>query len=123
MMKFILSGFRVKFRFNYFAAFSLVVEVSPKKGLFRIGDREIVRCAMKDCAQTPSFSWVSLVDRPLYADIQNSESESVITYNSVASQHENTLQCKVACGGQVKQGKVTIKVYGKSNSLVLRQTF
>lgn len=96
--------------------------MSPKQAMFRIGDRETVRCAVKDCAQTPSFSWISLEDRPLYADIQNRGSESVITYLSVESHHENTLQCKVACGGQLKQGKVTIKVFGKSCSSAYRQT-
>lgn len=90
--------------------------MAPKKPMFRIGDHETVRCTAKDCAQTPSFSWISLQDRPLYAGINNRGSESVITYKSIETHHENTLQCKVTCGDQLKQGKVTIKVYGKSNS-------
>lgn len=106
--------------FSFFAAFAWVVEVSPKSPLFKIGERETVTCAVRDCAKTPSFSWISLQDRPLYADIQNRGSESVITYNSVDSHHDNTLQCKVTCDDQLKQGKVTIKVYGKSDSSELQ---
>ncbi|KAL2089280.1 hypothetical protein ACEWY4_013968 [Coilia grayii] len=79
--------------------------------MFRVGDRETVRCTVKECAHTPHITWEGKEDRPLFVEILTRDSESVLLYKSVQRHHENRLQCKASCEGQEKIDQVTVKVF------------
>lgn len=68
---------------------------------------------MSECPEDVLFSWISLEDKPLYAQAKFSSKESVLIYNSVTKEHENEIQCRARCKGVPKQAKATIKVYCK----------
>ncbi|XP_063056830.1 vascular cell adhesion protein 1b [Engraulis encrasicolus] len=93
------------------AVLSFSVEVSPKKAVFRIGDRETVVCRVKGCDGPATFMWEGKEDRPLFVDKSETSEEAQLAYSSVQKHHENQLVCRAKCGEQVKQRQVTVKVF------------
>ncbi|XP_034164365.2 vascular cell adhesion protein 1 isoform X2 [Pangasianodon hypophthalmus] len=89
----------------------LKVELSPKKPLFRVGDRQELTCRMIKCSEKMTFSWSSLQDKPLYAEPQTTSTESTLVFKSVSKNIENKIQCKATCQGMIKQAAVTVRVY------------
>ncbi|KAB5559069.1 hypothetical protein PHYPO_G00024620 [Pangasianodon hypophthalmus] len=90
---------------------SFKVELSPKKPLFRVGDRQELTCRMIKCSEKMTFSWSSLEDKPLYAEPQTSSTESTLVFKSVSKNNEDMIQCKATCQGTSKQAAVTVRVY------------
>ncbi|XP_053094265.1 vascular cell adhesion protein 1 isoform X3 [Pangasianodon hypophthalmus] len=90
---------------------SFKVELSPKKPLFRVGDRQELTCRTSKCSDKMTFSWSSLEDKPLYAEPQTSSTESTLVFKSVSENTENKIQCKATCLGMLKQAAVTVRVY------------
>ncbi|MCI4383380.1 hypothetical protein PGIGA_G00025930 [Pangasianodon gigas] len=90
---------------------SFEVELSPKKPLFRVGDRQELTCRTSKCSEKMTFSWIGLEDKPLYAETQTSSTESTLVFKSVSKHNEDTIQCKATCQGVSKQAAVTVRVY------------
>lgn len=91
----------------------LVVDVVPRRPLFRLGERQQLVCSVLDCPVTPSVSWSPLDDRPLTAAVRTNGSQSVMTFNPVQTNHEGSLLCRVICGGETRQIKTLVQVYCK----------
>ncbi|KAM9503343.1 vascular cell adhesion protein 1-like isoform 1-T1 [Salvelinus alpinus] len=99
-------------------AFAFHVELKPKSAFFRVGDRQELRCSVKDCNEKVTMSWALLGDKPMFAKIHTSGSESVAAFDPVMTVHDDILLCKVSCGALTKQQRVVVKVYS-----ALRSTF
>ncbi|CAB1314192.1 unnamed protein product [Coregonus sp. 'balchen'] len=92
-------------------AFAFHVELKPKSAFFRVGDRQQLRCSVKDCNEKVTISWALLGDKPMFAKIHTSGSESVADFDPVMTVHDDTLLCKVSCGALTKQQRAVVKVY------------
>ncbi|XP_035654961.1 vascular cell adhesion protein 1-like [Oncorhynchus keta] len=92
-------------------AFAFHVELKPKSAFFRVGDRQELRCSVKDCNEKVTMSWALLGDKPMFAKIHTSGSESVAAFDPVMTVHDDILLCKVSCGALTKQQRVVVKVY------------
>ncbi|KAK3562332.1 hypothetical protein QTP86_033464 [Hemibagrus guttatus] len=88
------------------------VELSPKKPLFRVGDRQKLTCQVNWCSGTVTFTWGNVEDKPLYAEVQPfpNESKSTLVFKSVQERIENTIVCKAKCEGQRMSTQATVKV-------------
>lgn len=101
-------------------AAALQMDLTPKKALFKVGDREELKCSMTECPGDVKFSWISLEDKPLYAEYkQISSKESVIMFNSVTKDHANRIQCRATCKDVSKQATATVKVYSFAKDPVI----
>ncbi|KAI4872946.1 hypothetical protein NFI96_023629 [Prochilodus magdalenae] len=100
-------------------AAALQVDLSPRKVLFKVGDREEFRCSMNECPESVKFSWSSLRDKPLYADLKSSSKESVLIFNSVTKDHENRIQCTAKCQDVSKQATAIVNVYSFAKDPVI----
>ncbi|KAK3533251.1 hypothetical protein QTP70_014341 [Hemibagrus guttatus] len=96
----------------YTAVSSQKVELSPKKPLFRVGDRQKLTCQVNWCSGTVTFTWGNVEDKPLYAEVQPfpNESKSTLVFKSVQERIENTIVCKAKCEGQRMSTQATVKV-------------
>lgn len=112
----IMNGNSNSFLF-YISAFAFHVELKPKSAFFRVGDRQELRCSVKDCNEKVTMSWALLGDKPMFAKIHTSGSESVAAFDPVMTVHDDILLCKVSCGALTKQQRVVVKVYCKSIKL------
>ncbi|KAL1251420.1 hypothetical protein QQF64_019216 [Cirrhinus molitorella] len=83
----------------------------PPKVLFKVGDRRDLTCSMSSCPEKVKFVWTTLEDRPIFATIVSRDRESVLVFDNVMKNHENTILCKATCGKETKQAKTEIKVY------------
>ncbi|KAI2650447.1 Vascular cell adhesion protein 1 [Labeo rohita] len=83
----------------------------PSKVLFKVGDRRELTCSILSCPETVKFVWTPLEDRPIFATVKPQDKESMLVFDSVMKNHENTILCKATCGKETKQAKTTIKVY------------
>ncbi|KAI7791251.1 vascular cell adhesion protein 1b [Triplophysa rosa] len=83
----------------------------PPKVVFKMGDRRELTCSMRSCPGELKFVWTPLEDKPLFAAVKNKPTESVLIFENVTRNHENTVLCKATCGKETKQAKTTIKVY------------
>ncbi|KAL1023191.1 hypothetical protein UPYG_G00037490 [Umbra pygmaea] len=92
-------------------AFAFQVELKPKTALFRVGDREELRCSVKGCSNSVTISWASLEDKPIFAKINTTGLESVVVFDPVKITHDDSLLCKASCGGMNKQQRTNVKVY------------
>lgn len=90
---------------------SFNVELSPKKPLFRVGDRQELMCQMSQCSGEMTFSWSNLEDKPLYGEIQTSLPKSTLIFKSANKNIENKIQCTANCQGKRKQAAATVRVY------------
>lgn len=95
-----------------FKAASHKVDLPPEV-VFKMGDRRELACSMRSCPGELTFVWASLEDKPLFVDVENKPTESVLIFENVTKNHENTVLCKATCGKETKQAKTTIKVYCK----------
>ncbi|KAM3876310.1 vascular cell adhesion protein 1b [Diretmus argenteus] len=77
---------------------TLHVDLKPRKALFRVGDRQELRCSAQGCPERVTISWALLEDKPMTAEIHTTGLESVATFDPVMIEHEATLLCKVSCG-------------------------
>ncbi|XP_051977865.1 vascular cell adhesion protein 1-like [Xyrauchen texanus] len=100
------------------AAVSHMVELTPRV-LFKVGGRREVMCSMRSCLEKVKFVWTSLEDKPLYATVTNHNTESVLIFDNVTKNHENTILCKATCGKETKQAKTTIRVYSFPSNPVI----
>ncbi|XP_066504328.1 vascular cell adhesion protein 1b [Hoplias malabaricus] len=100
-------------------AAALQVDLSPRKALFKVGNREELKCSMNECPEDVKFSWISLDDKPLYAAFKISSNESVMIFNSVTKDHENIIQCKARCKDKTKQATANVKVYSFAKDPVI----
>ncbi|TRY94406.1 hypothetical protein DNTS_027945 [Danionella cerebrum] len=100
------------------AVVSHVLELPPRV-LFKVGDRTELTCSMLSCPEKVKFVWTTLKDKPTFASVQTKEKESVLVFDIVAKNHENTLLCTATCGKETKQAKTEIKVYSFPNNPVL----
>lgn len=66
----------------------------PPQVLFKVGDRRQLSCRMSSCSEKVKFAWTTLEDRPIFAKIDTQDKESVLVFDSVMKNHENTLLCK-----------------------------
>jgi len=66
---------------------------------------------MSSCPEKVTFTWTSLEDKPLFASFNTMDRESVMVFENVTKQHENTIVCKATCEGKTKQATTKIKVY------------
>ncbi|XP_016131550.1 vascular cell adhesion protein 1-like [Sinocyclocheilus grahami] len=83
----------------------------PSKVLFKVGDRRELTCSMSSCPEKVKFVWTSLEDRPIFAAIDSQDRESVLVFDNVMKNHENTIVCKATCEQETKQATTKIKVY------------
>uniref|UniRef100_A0A8C1IEJ5 Vascular cell adhesion protein 1-like n=1 Tax=Cyprinus carpio TaxID=7962 RepID=A0A8C1IEJ5_CYPCA len=83
----------------------------PSKVLFKVGDRRKLSCSMSSCPEKVKFVWTTLEDKPIFATIDKRDRESVLVFDSVMKNHENTILCKATCGKETKQAKTEIKIY------------
>ncbi|XP_036442454.1 vascular cell adhesion protein 1b [Colossoma macropomum] len=100
-------------------AAALQMNLSPKKVLYKVGDREEIKCSMNECPEEVKFSWGSLGDKPLYADYKTSPKESVLIFSSVTKDHENIIKCTAKCKEVSKQATATVKVYSFAKDPVI----
>uniref|UniRef100_UPI0037E7853A vascular cell adhesion protein 1b n=1 Tax=Semicossyphus pulcher TaxID=241346 RepID=UPI0037E7853A len=98
----------------------LRVDVIPRSPLLRLGERGQLVCLVQECPTMPSVSWSLLGDRPLGASISTNRTQSVVTFDPVMLEHEGALLCKVGCGGENRQIKVSVKVYSLPSAPVIR---
>lgn len=101
----------------FISAFAFHMELKPKSALLKVGDRHELQCSVKDCNEKVSISWALLEDKPMFAKIHTSGSESVAVFDPVATAHDDTLLCKGSCGESTKQHRAVVKVYCTSNLL------
>lgn len=87
------------------------MDVSPRRPLLKLGERQQLVCQVHDCLRTLSVSWSLLGDRPLTATVTTNESHSVLTFDPVMIEHEGSLLCRVNCGGEGRQVKSSVHVY------------
>lgn len=66
---------------------------------------------MSSCPEKVKFVWTTLEDKPIFATIDKRDRESVLVFDSVMKNHENTILCKATCGKETKQAKTEIKIY------------
>ncbi|XP_064790902.1 vascular cell adhesion protein 1-like isoform X2 [Oncorhynchus masou masou] len=92
-------------------AFAFHMELKPKNALLKVGDRHELQCSVKDCNEKVTISWALLEDKPVFAKINTSGSESVAVFDPVATAHDDTLLCKGSCGESTKQQRAVVKVY------------
>ncbi|KAA0712156.1 Vascular cell adhesion protein 1 [Triplophysa tibetana] len=83
----------------------------PREVVFKMGDRRELTCSMRSCPGELTFVWSSLEDKPLFVDVENKPTESVLIFENVTRNHENTVVCTATCGMETKQAKTAIKVY------------
>lgn len=81
------------------------------KALFKVGDRSELACRMSSCPEKVKFVWTSLEDKPLFATFITKDKESVMVFENVTTNHENSIVCKASCGKETKQATTTITVY------------
>ncbi|XP_029001999.1 vascular cell adhesion protein 1b [Betta splendens] len=89
----------------------LQVSVSPRRPLFRLGERQQLVCSVRDCPTTPSISWSQLGDQPLTTPISTNWTQSVMTFDPVTMEHEGALLCKVKCEEETRQIRTSVEVY------------
>ncbi|XP_045898209.1 vascular cell adhesion protein 1-like, partial [Micropterus dolomieu] len=89
----------------------LGVDVSPKRPLLRLGERQQLVCHVQQCPEMPIVSWSLMGDRPLTASVSTNRTHSVVTFDPVMMEHEGLLLCKVSCGGENRQIKTSVQVY------------
>lgn len=87
------------------------MDVTPKRPLLKLGERQQLVCQVHDCVRTLGVSWSLLGDRPLTATVTTNESHSVLTFDPVMIEHEGALLCRVTCGGEGRQVKSSVHVY------------
>lgn len=83
----------------------------PSKALFKVGDRRELACRMSSCPEKVKFVWTSLEDKPLFANFHTEDKESVMVFENVSTNHENTIVCRGSCGKDPKQANTAITVY------------
>ncbi|XP_067271895.1 vascular cell adhesion protein 1b [Pseudorasbora parva] len=83
----------------------------PSKVLFKLGERRELACRMSSCQEKVTFMWTSLEDKPLFASAINKDRESVMVFENVTKNHENTIMCKAFCGKEIKRKTVVVTVY------------
>ncbi|KAG1945799.1 vascular cell adhesion protein 1b [Pimephales promelas] len=83
----------------------------PSEALIKVGDRRELTCSMSSCPEKVTFTWTSLEDKPLFASFNTMDRESVMVFENVTKQHENTIVCKATCERKTKQATTKIKVY------------
>lgn len=66
---------------------------------------------MSSCPEKVKFAWTAIEDKPLYATVNMKDRESVLVFENVTQNHENTIVCKASCGEESKQAKTKITVY------------
>ncbi|XP_065101158.1 vascular cell adhesion protein 1b isoform X4 [Paramisgurnus dabryanus] len=93
--------------------------VMPSEVWFKMGDRRTLTCSMRSCPGEVKFSWTSLEDKPLFATVDNKHAESLLIFESVMKNHENTVVCKATCGKDSKQATAAIKVYSFQRNPVI----
>lgn len=83
----------------------------PSYVLFKVGDRRNLTCSMSSCPEKVKFVWRSLEDKPLFAAIKSQDKESVLIFDNVMKDYENSIVCKAICQEETKQATTKIKVY------------
>ncbi|XP_016137744.1 vascular cell adhesion protein 1-like [Sinocyclocheilus grahami] len=83
----------------------------PSKVLFKVGDRRELTCSMSSCPEKVKFVWTTIEDRPLFTTTDSRDRESVMVFDSVMKNHENTILCKATCGKETKHAPTTVTVY------------
>ncbi|XP_073718410.1 vascular cell adhesion protein 1b isoform X2 [Misgurnus anguillicaudatus] len=91
----------------------------PSEVLFKVGDRRTLTCSLPSCPERVTFSWTALEDKPLYADMESKHTQSLLIFENVTNNHENTVVCKATCGKDSKQGKTAIRVYSFQRNPVI----
>ncbi|XP_043079141.1 vascular cell adhesion protein 1b isoform X2 [Puntigrus tetrazona] len=91
----------------------------PPQVLFKVGERRELTCNMSSCPEKVKFVWTPLEDKPIFATIDSRDKASVMVFDSVRTNHENTILCKATCGKQTKQARTTIKVYSFPSNPVI----
>lgn len=66
---------------------------------------------MSSCPETVKFAWNSLEDKPLFATVNTKDKESVLVFENVTTNHENSIVCRAYCGKETKQATTVITVY------------
>ncbi|KAM8875744.1 vascular cell adhesion protein 1b [Spinachia spinachia] len=89
----------------------LNVEVSPRRPLFKLGERQQLVCRVWDCPTMPSVSWSVPGDRPLRASTSPNRTWSVMTFDPIIIEDEGSLLCKVICGEEKKHIRTSVRVY------------
>lgn len=92
----------------------LRVDVFPRTPLLRLGEGHQLVCQVHDCPRMPTLSWSLLDDRPFMGEVRTNGTRSVVTFDPVMMEHEGALLCRVRCGGESRQVKSSVSVYGES---------
>ncbi|XP_007240168.3 vascular cell adhesion protein 1b [Astyanax mexicanus] len=100
-------------------AAALQIDLTPKKALFKVGDREELKCSVTECPGEVKFSWIALEDKPLYAVFKYLSKESVMIFNSVTKHHANKIKCTATCQDVSKQATATVEVYSFARDPVI----
>ncbi|XP_061894328.1 vascular cell adhesion protein 1b [Entelurus aequoreus] len=108
---FLLSGVVVQ---------GLQVDISPRKPVFKLGERHQLLCSVRECGAVPAVTWTLLGDRPLTATVESGRAHSVVTFDPVGMEHEGIVLCKVTCGQQHKLGKANVHVYAFPSDPVIK---
>ncbi|KAJ7993264.1 hypothetical protein DPEC_G00270640 [Dallia pectoralis] len=90
-------------------AFTFHVEIKPQREVFRVGDRQELKCFATDCKKEVTVTWSLLLDKPISA--QTSADGSELVFDPVKVDHEETLMCRVKCGDEVKQKRKDVEVF------------
>uniref|UniRef100_A0A8C1LK05 Vascular cell adhesion molecule 1b n=1 Tax=Cyprinus carpio TaxID=7962 RepID=A0A8C1LK05_CYPCA len=91
----------------------------PSNVLFKVGDRRNLTCSMSSCPEKVKFVWRSLEDKPLFAAIKSQDKESVLIFDNVMKDLENSIVCKATCQKETKQATTKIKVYSFPSNPVI----
>ncbi|KAM9408383.1 vascular cell adhesion protein 1b [Pholidichthys leucotaenia] len=97
----------------------LHVDVSPRRALFRLGDRQQMLCFFQDCPTMPTVSWSVLGDRPFTGSVTTNGTHSMVTFDPVMTEHEGLLLCTVSCGDQRRQVTASVQVYSFPSAPVI----
>ncbi|XP_056304059.1 vascular cell adhesion protein 1b [Danio aesculapii] len=91
----------------------------PRSVLFKVGDRNELRCSMLSCPEKVKFVWTALEDKPIFATPKTGDKETVLIFDNVMKNHANAIMCRATCGKETKELITEVKVYSFPRNPVL----
>uniref|UniRef100_A0A8C3YCI2 Vascular cell adhesion molecule 1 n=1 Tax=Catagonus wagneri TaxID=51154 RepID=A0A8C3YCI2_9CETA len=87
------------------------VEIFPEsKIIAQIGGSASLTCSTTDC-ESPSFSWRTQMDSPLYGAVSNEGTKSTLLMDSVSFRNENSYLCTVFCGASKGERGFEVEIF------------
>uniref|UniRef100_A0A8C8YY57 Vascular cell adhesion protein 1 n=1 Tax=Prolemur simus TaxID=1328070 RepID=A0A8C8YY57_PROSS len=87
------------------------MEITPEsRSLAQIGDSVSLTCSTTGC-ESPSFTWRTQMDSPLYAGVRSEGTKSMLTMNPVSFQNELSYLCMAFCGSEKLEKGIQVEIY------------